>query len=263
MIFHQPHNSQTNHSHNAHFYTDEIWDYHFHKNPEIIYVLEGAVDCTVNENNYTLKKGEFGLCLSYDRHSYKPLKNTHYWVIVFSEDYIRYFVKQTSGKTGNGFKFNCSKSVKDFVVYELINNKKPSELIIKSCLYAVCEQYIKSVELIDDKIKSKETVALIVDYIFNNHTKNLKLADIAKNLGYDYNYMSRNFKKLFKMTFTEFLNIYRLETAVRLLDETDYNISRIAFESGFQSVRAFNDFFKKQMKTSPSQYKKQVKAFEK
>lgn len=256
MIFHQPHNSKSNYNHNAFFYTDEIWDYHFHKNPEIIYVLEGAVNCTVNENDYTLNAGDFGLCLSYNIHSYKPCENTRYWVMVFSEDYIRYFVKQLSGKEGKGFKFNCSRSVKDFVLDELINNNQPTELMIKSCLYAICDQYINSVELVEYNVKQKETVAQIADYILKNHTQNLKLMDIAKSLGYDYNYMSRNFKRLFKITFTEFVNVYRLETAIRLLDETDYNISRVAFESGFQSVRAFNDFFKKQIKLSPSQYKK-------
>ena len=41
MIFHQPHNSKTNYNYNAFFYQKEKWDPHFHKNFEVIYVLEG------------------------------------------------------------------------------------------------------------------------------------------------------------------------------------------------------------------------------
>lgn len=255
MIFHQTHNSKAHRSFNSCFYTDEIWEYHFHKNLELIYVVEGSVKCTVNENKYILVSGSFGLCLPYDIHSYIPFENTKYWVFVFSEDYVRYFMKLISDKKSTGFTFSCSEFVKNFIVSELIYAEQPTELMLKSCLYAVCEQYLNSVELIDYSIKQRETVMFIAEYVLNNHTKNIKLSDLAKSLGYDYNYMSRNFKRLFKMNFTEFVNIYRLETALRLLDETDYNITRVALESGFQSVRTFNDLFKKQMNITPTGYK--------
>lgn len=57
------------------------------------------------------------------------------------------------------------------------------------------------------------------------------------------------------MSFTDFLNLYRIETALRLLDETDKKITDIALESGFQSVRNFNEAFRKKIGISPSEYK--------
>lgn len=45
------------------------------------------------------------------------------------------------------------------------------------------------------------------------------------------------------MTFSDFVNTYRLETAIKLLEESDENIISIAFKSGFQSMRNFNMFF--------------------
>ena len=68
--------------------------------------------------------------------------------------------------------------------------------------------------------------------------------------------MSRHFKNVFNTNFTDFINMYRLETAVKLLDETNANITEIALESGFQSVRSFHSFFKKTMGLSPSEYRK-------
>ena len=91
MIFHQAGNSLSNYNYNTAFYTDEVWEHHFHKNPEIIYVLEGAVDCTADAGNIRLAAGEFGLCLPYEIHSYRPLAGSRYWVIVFSEDFVRLF----------------------------------------------------------------------------------------------------------------------------------------------------------------------------
>ena len=54
----------------------------------------------------------------------------------------------------------------------------------------------------------------------------------------------------------DFVNIYRLETATQLLEETNESICSIALKSGFQSVRSFNHFFKASTNTTPSQYKK-------
>ena len=62
MIFHQSHNSKSSYNYNAFFYTNEIWDFHFHKNLELIYVEKGSVECTVNNTVYTLNPDDFGLC---------------------------------------------------------------------------------------------------------------------------------------------------------------------------------------------------------
>ena len=58
MIFHQPHNSLSNYTYNAFFYTSEVWNFHFHKNLELIYVIKGTLKCTINRNEYILKPGD-------------------------------------------------------------------------------------------------------------------------------------------------------------------------------------------------------------
>ena len=256
MIFHQPENSLTNYNFNAVTYTDTVWDFHFHKNMELIWVLEGAVQCTVNAHRYRLKKGDAGLCLPYDVHKYEPEKDTVYWVLVFSEDFVHAFAMQTAEKTGDGFSFRMPPPVESYLRAQLVENPQPTVFTLKSCLYAVCEAYLDTVRLVEKNKSKEETVSVIVDYIQKHHTQRLSLQDIANVLGYDYNYMSRCFKNIFKITFTDFINTYRLETAIRLLQETEKSITEIAFESGFQSVRSFHSFFKKAMDTSPAQFRK-------
>jgi len=256
MIFHQPENSLTNYRFNAVTYTDTVWDFHFHKNMELIWVLEGAVSCTVNSRSYRLEAGDAGLCLPYDIHKYVPEKDTVYWVLVFSEDFVHAFAKQIVEKTGDGFAFRLSNPVENYLKTQLVENPDPTVFTLKSCLYAICEAYLENVRLVEKNKSKEETVSVIVDYIQKHHTQRLSLRDIANVLGYDYNYMSRCFKSIFNMTFTDFINIYRLESAIRLLRETEKSITEIAFESGFQSVRSFHSFFKKAMGTSPAQYRK-------
>lgn len=256
MLFHQPFNSASNLNFNTAFYTNDIWEHHFHKNLELIYVIEGSVNCTINDKHYHLTKGEFGLCLPYDIHSYNPLENTKYWVLVFSDDFVRFFSKKITNKISEGYSFTVKDEIKSYIISQLINNKNPSIFTLKSCLYAICEEYLNSVKLIDKNRSHTELVSAIVDFVAENHTKKITLSDIAKELGYDYSYMSRHFKNVFNITFTDFINMYRLETAIKLLDETNNNITDIAFESGFQSVRSFHNFFKKSMNISPTEYRK-------
>ena len=256
MIFHQSHNSLSNYNYNIFCYTDKAWDYHFHRNLELIYVIKGSVNCRVNNKPHLLTAGDFGLCLPYDVHRYIPEEDTVYWVLVFSEDYIRFLSKKISDKTGNGFKFRCKSPVENFIKEQLINGDTPTILKLKSCLYAVLEEYLDNMSLIDKSKKEARIISLISYYVKEHHTENLSLSELAKKLGYDYNYMSRYFHNTFNMSFSNFVNIYRLETAIQLLEETDESICSIALKSGFQSVRNFNHFFKACTNTTPTLYRK-------
>ena len=256
MIFHQPHNSKSNYNYNAVFYTKEKWDPHFHKNLELIYVIKGAVVCSVGSKTETLSEGDFGLSLSNEIHSYSPCENSQYWVGVFSEDYVRTFANKTQDKVGEGFRFRCADSVKDYLVANLITKESPPIYMLKSCLYAVCEEYSKQIDLKEKNLKDSETVFKITEYILKNHKNDISLSDISNLLGYDYHYVSRLFHSVFNMSFAEYLTSYRMGTAIALLDETDKAIADIAFESGFQSVRSFNNSFKNRYGTTPSAYRK-------
>ena len=257
MIFHQPHNSAGGYNYNAFFYEKEIWEPHFHKNFELIFVVSGSIVCTVNGKVFTLKENEFGLCLPYDIHSIKPADNSRYWVMVFSSDYIRTFAKQISGKRALDFSFTCQNSVREFLLSNLINAKSPSVYLIKACLYAALGEFKESVSLCDSK--EAENIGTICLFLEKHHTEDISLKSISKLLGYDYNYVSRYFNSVFNMSFTDFLNLYRLQTALSLLEEENKKIADIALESGFKSVRNFNCFFKKSMGLSPTEYKKSTR----
>lgn len=256
MIFHQSSNSLTNYSFNTAFYSDTVWENHFHKNMELIYVIKGSIECTLNNIPYKMKAGDFGLCLPYDIHSYVPEKDSLYWILVFSGDFVHSFSKEIAGKVGDRFIFQVCDAVSTYIKNQLIYYENPTKYILKSCLYGICEEYLSSVKLIEKDRKKGEIIALVADYVSEKHTENISLSDIASTFGYDYNYMSRCFKNIFNISFTNFVNLYRLETAIELLESTNISIIEVALKSGFQSVRNFNDYFLKNLNTTPSQYRK-------
>jgi AraC-like DNA-binding protein len=259
MLYHQSSNSKANYSYNTHVFTDLGFDSHFHKNPELIFVKKDEIGCTVNGKEYRLKEGNFGLCLPYDIHKYDPCDGCVYWVLVFSEDFVHLFSKIIEGKVGKGFMFRCDDSLQRYIEDNLISKDKHTVLGLKSCLYAICEQYLNQVELVKRNGNDQKLIASISDYVRDNHKKSISLSDLSRALGYEYSYMSRYFKSCFNMTFTELINVYRLESAIKLLHESDKSITEIAYESGFKSVRTFNCFFKKSTSVTPSEYRKKFK----
>lgn len=255
MLYHQSPNSRGNYHYNIWTYTTQTFDHHFHKNPELVYVMQGSLNCTINNQEYLLQAGEFGLCLSYDIHSYTPSEHTAYWVLVFSEDFVHSFAEMTRGKTGESFAFRCSEPVMNYLQSQLLLREPTSVFSLKSCLYAVCDEYLRQIRLSDHASVQKQLILSVTDYLRDHYQTRVTLSDLAKLLGYDYHYLSRYFNTMFRSSFSDFLNAYRLEHAIRLLLETDTSITEIALESGFQSVRNFHYYFRKNLGMSPGEYK--------
>lgn len=259
MIFHQPINSQGNHSYNSAIYQFEDWGSHFHKNFELVYVIKGEVFCSANDKTALVKKDEFAMFLSNEIHFIKPCGDAVYWVGVFSGDFVHSFEKQTKNKTGEKLYFRCEDSILQYLKANLLTETTPPIYILKSCLYAVCNEYIKNIKLINLNNKNLTLLNSVIDYIAENYKNKISLSVVAEKLGYNYYYLSKKFNKTFSMSFTEYLNSYRLEKALEMLTETDMNITDIAIESGFQSIRSFNEIFKNHTGTTPAKYRSELK----
>ncbi|MBQ6020628.1 MAG: helix-turn-helix transcriptional regulator [Clostridia bacterium] len=255
MIFHQPDNSQYNYSYNATIYRDINWPPHFHRNFEVICVLSGEVDCMINGRRGRLKAGEFGMCLSNEAHAYRSVGASTSWVGVFSGDFVHAFERQTKNKTGDGFRFVCGNELYEYLSAALLRPERPGLLTLKACLYALCAAYCDCIALSERTEKDDSAMRRIVDFVSDNYRSRITLADVADALGYDYAYTSRCFHKIFRLSFPDFLNGYRIEHALTLLNETEKSLAEIALESGFQSIRTFNDVFLKQLGRPPHTYR--------
>jgi AraC-like DNA-binding protein len=70
------------------------------------------------------------------------------------------------------------------------------------------------------------------------------------------------FKKYTKKTFTQYVNEVRVGYACKLLMETGMNVSEVCYQSGYNSLSRFNKCFKKIMKRTPLNYRKQFNLLE-
>ena len=255
-IFHQPYNSMGNHSYNVVIYQNIDYNLHFHKNYEIIYVIEGKASCSINNKTEIICEGDFAFCLSNEIHSIKSMGKSKIWVGVFSGDFITEFDKYQQNKEGERFVFRCPEKLMSYLKENLIKSDLSDIFVIKSCLYALCSEYIKQIPMTEKSGNQTEIMSEVVDYIEKNYKDNPSLSELAKKLGYEYCYFSKIFNRMFSISFNEYLNVYRFNEACAFLTTTDAPITDVAHESGFNSIRSFNNTFKKLAGITPSEYRK-------
>ncbi len=106
--------------------------------------------------------------------------------------------------------------------------------------------------------KIKELIQVSVNYIHNNYERDISLKDIAQYVFLSTSYFTRAFKEEMGISPISYLLKLRIERAKELLKETDKKISDIALSVGFSNQQRFNDIFKKYVKLTPLQYRKQT-----
>ncbi len=84
----------------------------------------------------------------------------------------------------------------------------------------------------------------------------LTISGLADKLGMGERHLRRLFKEHLGTTPNTMLQTRRLTLARQLLAESSLPISRLAFVAGFGSIRRFNDAFRKEFGTTPTEFRK-------
>ena len=88
------------------------------------------------------------------------------------------------------------------------------------------------------------------------HESGLKMSDVAAEVNLGDSAFSHFFKKATNRSFSDYLIGMRVDHACKQLIETDEQISRIAFLSGFNNMANFNRHFKDMHQCTPMTFRK-------
>ncbi|OUL09960.1 AraC family transcriptional regulator [Trichococcus shcherbakoviae] len=107
---------------------------------------------------------------------------------------------------------------------------------------------------VDEKTQIAEKVS---EYIFRNYRESFNIDDIANTLNLSKSYLSHAFKEITGNTIMAYAMGYRLSQAcMALLMEPSKSIKTISGECGFESDAHFSRYFKQNMGSTPSNYRK-------
>src|SRR5699024_9794705 len=106
--------------------------------------------------------------------------------------------------------------------------------------------------------KNKKRLQNIFNIIEQNYHTKIEIAEVAEAANLTVPAFCNFFKKATRSTFTEFLNHYRIDKSCQFIIGGK-SISESSYLVGFNNVSYFNRIFKRYMKKTPSQFRKEFK----
>lgn len=228
---------------------------HWHMDNEIIYVKKGNAKVSLNGEMLYLQQGQAVFCQSGTLHYINGEKDSLIDIFLsdnfLTEDITSRFVLVDPVLQQNyhfNYFFNLIKT--ELVNRESFYESRTNALII----YLISDIFRREPTEKINKSEGKTIAGYkdLLNYIDQSY-EFLTFKDAATHMGLSETYFSKLFKNLCGMTFSQYLNVVRIEKAIELLlSETSYSITEIASICGYSSIRHFNRSFLQITGYSPS-----------
>jgi AraC-like DNA-binding protein len=107
-------------------------------------------------------------------------------------------------------------------------------------------------------LSEQQRLKRVNQFIAEHYTRRLSIPEAAAVANLTEAAFCRYFKRMTRLTFTQFLNQYRISQAQKLL-LLDTTVSEACFACGFESLSYFNKIFRRVVGENPLQFKKRHK----
>lgn len=231
---------------------------HFHSNIEIVYVIDGEIEITINGNSRLLSKGCVSVANSYDIHAYNTPSDSKTLILIVPIDTVHSFNAKIHGKTfASPFLVPGDSSNEIHHALQYILRHKNSEwLEVKGYLYVILGILIRELCLKSSaKTNNSNLAREILMYLEHNYLNKITISSLAKHFGYNKDYLSRFFNSYLGYGFNKYLNVLRSRHAVQMIKQTNDSLTQIAYQSGFENYRTFNRAFTSVYNMTPSQFR--------
>lgn len=260
--FYEVNNSGDQNFFTASFFTNFNFPPHLHPYVEIVYVLEGSFDVTINNLPGRINKGDIAISFPNDIHGYKTETYSKIMMFIFSPEIAGAFFNKRMDKTlENPFiPAHVVSNGIDSLFHELNAEYKNcnNKYVIKGLLYTILGRLDAHFILKSSKNFYNNTTQSLLKYIESHFHENISLESTANALGFSKYYLSRIFSNKIGYQFNDYINRLRINRAQKLLSETDLSISNVALDCGFESQRNFNRIFKELTFTTPTEFRSNI-----
>lgn len=126
-----------------------------------------------------------------------------------------------------------------------------------SAVSSIGDSYVETVDGDEHEREDIDpTIKQIVNFIDDHIAEqNLKIDDIAVNVGMSRSVLYSKIKTAVGMTPVDFVRHIRLLRAQKLINDTDQSLTQIAYSVGFSDPKYFSKVFKREMGVTPSEYR--------
>ena len=239
--------------------------YHWHKEIELIYAMDGEVNVTVNNAVQVLHADEFVLINSVENHSLSA-ENATCLVVDISYEFAEQF---DSSLYSSAFRVAAGSGAEEELhnlLWQMSRTFRETKLpdlrqysIITDILHVLfvqCRQGNPNAVKDGETVQSRH-VRLALEYIEQHYREEFTEKGVARLLGIEPIYLAVRFKEATGKTFTEYVMEFRLEHAMDALLNKRMSIEDAAKAGGFPSKRTFIAKCKRAYNITPFQLLKQ------
>ena len=252
-----------------------VWEYHYHPEYELVCVFEGAGTRHVGSHLSIYEDGDLVLIGSNVPHSGFGLNasDPHEEIVVqIKPEVLDHLlagfpemknIADLLDRAKHGIKFNGEIKTKIKAMLVSMGRMKSFEKVIAlleifnqladSDTYDILNELPIEANLIS---KHRSRLQKIFTYVENYYQIDIDIKQVASVVNISVPSFCNYFKKTTNITFTEFVNRYRIQKACLLLLQ-DKTIAEVCFECGFNNVTYFNKIFKKIVSRTPSEFRKE------
>ncbi len=259
-------------------YRERSYQAHWHSYGEIVLVGPGKTnDFMVNQHTYHLVEGDFLLVWPMEMHAIIDADRKDSLIIQFSNSFINslfdlqrvmHFYKNLHVVCIHAHPqlaerlWHIANRMKDIFLSGSFDRELRCCMLLMEFMLILDEhreEFIPEIKNGDpysfsDNIMHR--MVMVTDYIKNNLTADdLSEAAMAEKAGISRDYFSKVFRNVTGTNYSKWLNMIRLEKAVKLMAESPMSLTEIAMSSGFQSISTFNRVFREEKSMAPGEYR--------
>jgi len=252
--------------------------FHWHKEWELIHVIDGAFTVHADDLVYTAHKGDTLLLRDGMLHGGTP-ENSTYVCFLFdlhglfrNLDMVKKHLRPIYRQQVLPEIFFPSAQYPQLhsIVARLLNAydsyakhpDSPLELTVISCISQLFAHILETGTYslgqteISDNTHKIDLIKSVLEYIELQYASPITLEDLAHVAGMNPRYFCRFFRSLTHQTPMSYVNMYRIEKAAQMLHATRLPVTEICLECGFNDSSNFIKVFRKYMGMTPNQYRR-------
>lgn len=239
--------------------------YHWHKEIELVYVMEGDVRIKINTRDCVLHADEFVLMNSAENHSISS-ENAKCLILDISYEFAEQFdaslyssVFRIAGGSGaeeelHNLLWQLSRTMNETEQPGLRQFSVITDIL--HVLFVQCRYENTGAVRDEEQVRSRH-IKLATEYMEHHFREEIAENEVAKMLGLHPIYLSALFKETTGMPFRDYLLKIRLEHAMDALQNKHMSIEAAAKAGGFPSKRTFIAKCKRVYHITPFQLMKQ------
>ncbi|MEE0945711.1 MAG: AraC family transcriptional regulator [Acutalibacteraceae bacterium] len=235
---------------------------HWHNFIELELVTGGSGYHILNGQRFELSRGSLYLLRLVDFHEVKPVPSLNLINMAIDDSLLseELLAQLTAGKPliySLDEKETCVMEQLLRLCMEENDEKKPHQRYLKHLLICILLRILKLVPDNGDYVPLKDKpIQAAILYLHLHFRENPKLSDLAKISHYNTSHFSTTFHKELGMTYSQYLNMLKINYAKELLLSTPLKITEVCYECGFASQSNFLRLFKEYTGFSPLEFRK-------